>query len=205
MSLFKLFVDTIIQEKRDNYINPENLYSTEEILRIAQERGDQVAPDGDILYVTPTSRPPLEYKKFTKANICITDPNQPDWGDIQSQIIPSGGAVTFIFVKSENGRSKKNMPATNFIVAVNYPFNVTQFGGPEATAKRMHDRGVAVIGDSFKHSYDDILSFVMSMVDGNQGDLMEVYDCENNLVNFNSLSSHLSRNGSSISAMKSTF
>jgi hypothetical protein len=197
-------MDSILREARDNRISPENLYSTEEILRIAGERGDSVSMDGDIIYVKPTSTQPIEYQQFAKSNICITDPSQRDWGDIQNTIIPNGGGVLFIFTKSE-ARSKRKMPASNFIIAVDYPYTVQQFGGAEQTAQLMYDRGKSVIGDAFTHTYEDLLHFVKSMVDGNNGELMENYDCENNLIPFDVLDSHLMLNGSSTSSMKAHF
>ena len=95
-----------LTEKRRNQIAPHNEYSTKRVLDMVQERGDEYKEDGEFIFVKPKSQP-CEYAVFSKSNMCIMQPDKPDWGKFEQFMKPMGVDLTIIFRKSDPVSKKK--------------------------------------------------------------------------------------------------
>jgi len=189
----------LLGEARNNDVAEHNVYSTDRILNIAQQRNDKVTERGDIIFIEPDSQP-CEYATFTKRNFCVADPEKPDWSNFVQYMRPRGAKFIFAFRKSEPV-NKKKIP-DNFVhvfVVYNQPIeNVVGTSDPDEIAQIMYSKAKEELGlsdDEMIYSLSDLRDYVTDMQSHRDGNLWEIYDAQNKLTKLSTAISFLSNNG----------
>jgi len=180
--LLGILNETTFTEARNNDIAEHNIYSTQKVINIAEERGDDYGEIGDFIYIKPEKQP-CEYAQFTNKLFCVSNPSKPDWSNFLEHMRPIGSEFIFLFRKSDEGMNKKKLREYDVLAVATWG----QWGRKVSTmsveeiAHHLYNKALEEFGpDNMTYTIEDLQEYASDMKEEDM--YSENYSSNNRLI-----------------------